>query len=294
MGGYIQTTAGPLHWRDYGGNGRVLVLVHGLGGSVANWDAVGPRMISLGRVVAVDLPGFGLSPPSHDWGLETHARVLRAFMAEFAPSVTLVGNSMGGLLAEMVASGSPETVDSLVLISPATPPRFPDPRIHWPTARRLALQATPGIGPVISRHFLRSLTPEELVTLSLETITHKPGRVPMSVVEEFVRLARVRMQLPWAEEAVPRTGRSIAAMFRKPSVFVAMIREIQAPTLVIQGIGDHIVSPTAVEWLCSLRPDWEYVQMEDTGHTPQLDASIRLLDLVVPWLESSLKHQITA
>jgi pimeloyl-ACP methyl ester carboxylesterase len=215
-------------------------------------------------------------------------------MAEFAPSVTLVGNSMGSLLAEMVASSSPETVDSLVLISPATPPRFPDPRIHWPTAKRLALQATPGIGPAISRHFLKSLTPEELVTLSLETITHKPGRVPMSLVEEFVRLARVRMKLPWTEEAVPRTGRSIARMFRKPSVFVAMIREIRAPTLVIQGIEDHIVSPTAVEWLCSLRPDWEHVQMEDTGHTPQLDAPIRLLDLVVPWLESSLKHRITA
>jgi pimeloyl-ACP methyl ester carboxylesterase len=215
-------------------------------------------------------------------------------MAEFAPSVTLIGNSMGGLLAEMVAASSPETVDALVLISPATPPRFPDQRIHWPTARRLVLQATPGVGRIISRHFLNKLTPEELVTLSLETITYRPGRVPMPVVEEFVRLARVRMKLPWTEEAVPSTGRSIARMFRKSSLFVTMIRDIRAPTLVVQGLGDHIVSPTAVEWLCSLRPDWEFVQMDDTGHTPQLDAPIRLLDIVVPWLESSLERQITA
>ena len=294
VGAYIQTSAGPLHWRDYGGSGEVIVLVHGLGGSVANWDAVGSKLADLGRTVALDLPGFGLSPPARDWELHTHARAVHSFMSEFAPSATLIGNSMGGLLAEMIASRAPETVDSLLLVAPATPPRFPDPRIHWPTARRLALQATPGVGRAMSWYFLNRLSPQELVKLSLETITHKPARVPMPLVEEFVRLATVRMKLPWAEEAVPSTGRSIARMFRRPSSFIAMIREIKAPTLVVQGLGDHIVSPTAVEWLCSLRPDWQLVQMEDTGHTPQLDAPIRFLATIVPWLQASLKREITA
>jgi pimeloyl-ACP methyl ester carboxylesterase len=291
---YIQTSAGPLHWRDYGGSGQVIVLVHGLGGSVANWDAIGPRLAGLGRTVALDLPGFGLSPPARDWELDTHAGAVRSFISEFAPSATLIGNSLGGLLAEMVASQSPELVDSLVLVAPATPPRFPDPRIHWPTARRLFLQATPLVGRAMSKYFLSRLTPEELVKLGLETITHKPGRVPLPVVEEFVRLATVRVKLPWAEEAVPHTGRSIARMFHRPSSFVEMIREIRAPSLVIQGLGDRIVSPTAVEWLCSLRPDWQLVQMEDTGHTPQLDAPIRFLATIIPWLQASLKREITA
>ncbi len=291
---YIQTSSGLLHWRDYGGSGEVIVLVHGLGGSVANWDAVGPRLADLGRTVALDLPGFGRSPPARDWELDTHARAVEAFIAEFGPSATLVGNSMGGLLSEMVASRAPETVDSLLLVAPATPPRFPDPRIHWPTARRLALQATPVVGRAMSRRFLKRLTPEDLVRLSLAMITHKPGRVPMPLVEEFVRLAAVRKELPWAEKAVPSTGGSISRMFRKPSSFVAMIRDIKAPTLVIHGLGDRIVSPTAVEWLCSLRPDWHFVQMEDTGHVPQLDAPIRFLDTIVPWLRASLKREITA
>ena len=270
------------------------MLVHGLGGSVANWDAVGPRLADLGRTVALDLPGFGLSPPARDWELDTHAMAVRSFMAEFGPSATLVGNSMGGLLAEMVAYQASETVNSLLLVAPATPPRFPDPRFHWPTARRLTLQATPVVGRVMSRYFLNRLTPEELVKLSLEMITHKPGRVPMPLVEEFVRLATVRMKLPWTQEAVPSTGRSIARMFRKPSSFVTMIREIKAPTLVVHGLEDRIVSPTAVEWLCSLRPDWQLVQMEDTGHVPQLDAPIRFLATILPWLQASLKREITA
>lgn len=294
MSSYIQAASGLLHWRDYGGSGEVIVLVHGLGGSVANWDAVGPRLADMGRTVALDLPGFGLSPPASDWELDTHAGAVEAFIAEFGPSATLVGNSMGGLLSEMVASRAPQTVDSLVLVAPATPPRLPDPRIHWPTARRLALQATPVVGRAVSRRFLQRLTPEELVKLSLETITHKPGRVPMPLVEEFVKLAAVRMELPWAEEAIPDTGRSIARMFRKPSSFVTMIRDIQAPTLVVHGLEDRIVSPTAIEWLCSLRPDWQFVQMQDTGHVPQLDAPIRFLDTIAPWLQASLKREITA
>ena len=294
MGEYLESAAGPLHWQDYGGSGELLVLVHGLGGSAANWDAVGPGFARHGRAVALDLPGFGLSPPAKDWKLPTHAEALRAFTAELADNATLVGNSMGGLLAEMVASEHSDLVNALILISPATPPRLPDPRIHWPTARRLALQATPGVGGAITRHYLRTLTPEELVRLSLETITHKPGRVPMELVEAFVDLARIRQELPWAEEAVPRTAQSMAMMFCKPSRFVEMIRKITAPTLVVHGIADHIVSPASVEWMASLRPDWELVQMEDTGHTPQLDAPVRLLDVVVPRLQALQGHEITA
>jgi pimeloyl-ACP methyl ester carboxylesterase len=64
-----------------------------------------------------------------------------------------------------------------------------------------------------------------------------------------------------------------------------MILSIEAPTLVVQGMSDHIVSPTSVEWLCTLRPDWELVQMDDTGHTPQMDAPRRFVAVVSDWLE---------
>ena len=146
------------------------------------------------------------------------------------------------------------------------------------------------MGRAVTRYFLRRYTPEELVRLSLDSITHDAARVPPDVVAEFVELATVRSFLPWTEEAVPSTGRSIATMFARPSRFVAMIDRIVAPTLVVHGIEDHIVSPTAVEWLVSLRPDWKLVQMDDTGHTPQLDAPVRFVGIALPWLETSLKR----
>lgn len=294
MDSYLRASGGSLHMRDYGGRGLPIVLVHGLGGSLANWEAVGPRLSDVGHPVAVDLPGFGLSPPGPDWDLSTHAEAVRSVIAHLGGRAILMGNSMGALIAEMVAAGAPETVEALVLISPATPPRFPDPRIHWPTARRLALQATPILGPAVARYLTRRYTPEELVRFGLQTIAHDAGRVPPEVVAELTDIARARFMLPWAEDAVSRTGRSIATLFVRKSRFVAMVRDITAPTLVVHGLTDHIVSPTSVEWLCSLRPDWDLIQMEDTGHIPLLDAPVRFLSVVVPWLETTLGRKIAA
>jgi pimeloyl-ACP methyl ester carboxylesterase len=289
---YLELSHGPVHWKSYGGEGTNFVLVHGLGGSIANWDVIGPRLARLGNVTALDLPGFGLSPPGPDWTLETHARAVDEFIRHRGAPAVLIGNSMGALLSEMVAANNPDLVDALVLISPATPPRLPDPYIDWPTARRLVANSTPGVGPVINRRMLARLTPRELINESLARITHKPGRVPLEMVEAFVHLAEIRSHYPWAVDAVPKTGQSIRWHFLHRRQFVAMIRDIKSPTLVVHGVDDRIISRTAVEWLCSLRLDWELIQMEDTGHTPHIDAPIRFLGVLEPWLENHLKLEI--
>jgi pimeloyl-ACP methyl ester carboxylesterase len=73
-----------------------------------------------------------------------------------------------------------------------------------------------------------------------------------------------------------------------------MVRRVEAATLVVHGVSDHIVSPTAVEWLCSLQPEWELVQMDDTGHTPQMDAPLRFLSVVEPWLSPARAEAVGA
>lgn len=284
---YITTPDGLLHWKDYGGSGRPILLVHGVGGTSANWDAIGPRLARLGHAAAFDLPGFGLSPPARDWELSTHAAAVRAAISELGSSAVLVGNSLGALLSQMVAADHPELVDALVLISPATPPPHVwDRQIHWPSARRMLWQVTPGVGPTVNKRLLRKYTPEKLVRLSLGIVTERPGRVPMDVVESFNKLARARVHFPWASQAIPGTGQSIARFLGKRSRFVAMIRKVKAPTLVLHGLEDKIVRPSWVEWMCHLRPDWELVQMVDTGHVPQLDAPVRTMGILTPWLEA--------
>lgn len=291
---YIDLPSGSVRWEDYGGSGPTIVLVHGLGSSIENWNLIADELTTLGRVVALDLPGFGLSPPAADWSLETHSQVISEFIGHFDPPVTLIGNSMGGLLSEMVAAKSPDLISALVLIAPATPPRLPDPRIDWPMARQLLFASLPVVGPALARRVVSSMSPRELVHDSLRRITHKPGRVPLHLVEDFVTMAERRSHFPWVADAVPKTGQSIRKLFQRPSEFVAMIRDIKAPTLVVQGVSDHIVSPTSVEWLCGLRPDWHLVQMDDTGHTPQVDAPVRFLAVLTPWLQSLQERAKTA
>lgn len=292
MPDYVDLPTGPTHWIDYGGEGRPIVLVHGLGGSATNWNVVAPSLTRLGRVTALDLPGFGLTPPGPDWTLETHAAAIAAFIEYLGAPAALIGNSMGGLLAEMVASENDELVDSLILVAPATPPVLPDPSIDWSMAGRLLIGATPGLGLALNRRLVSRITPREMVNEALRRITHKPGRVPMELIEDLTEVAEIRSSYPWAGDAVPRTAQSIRSLFLKRRTFVEMIREIKAPTLVVQGVADPVVSPTAVEWLCALRLDWELVQMGDTGHTPHIDAPVRFLDTVVPWLERRLVGDI--
>ncbi|MGD2101220.1 MAG: alpha/beta hydrolase [Acidimicrobiia bacterium] len=294
MSQYIDLPSGTVHWRDYGGSGHTIVLVHGLGGSIENWNLITEDLARYGRVVALDLPGFGLSPPVRDWSLQTQRDVIVEFIHRFEPPVTLIGNSMGGLLSEMVASRDPGLLSALVLVAPATPPRLPDPRIDWPTARQLLFASLPIVGPAMSRHIVASMTPRELVEDSVRRITYKPGRVPLQLIEDLVAMAEKRRSFPWVADAVPMTGREIRKTFQKHAEFVSMIRDIKTPTLVIQGTGDHIVSPTSVQWLCGLRPDWALVQMDETGHTPQIDAPVRFMGVLGSWLESLREREKSA
>ena len=288
---FIDLSRGPVHARDYGGEGETLILVHGLGGSLANWNVIGPRLAGRAHVVALDLPGFGLSPPWGDWRLETHAEAVRDLIRHLGEPATLIGNSMGALISQVVASTTPDLVHRLILISPAAPPRLPDPNINWRNARHLLIYATPGLGRAASRAMLRRSDPRELTYESLERITQGRRLIPVDMIEEFVALAETRRRLPWAADAVPLTGASIRKLFTRRSRWVDMIRDVRAPTLIVQGWDDPIVSPTSVDHMASLRPDWDLVRLDSTGHTPQIDSPVRLMAVIDGWLD---QHQIAA
>jgi pimeloyl-ACP methyl ester carboxylesterase len=105
---YIDNAAGPIHVRTTEGDGEgVVVAVHGLGGSVRNWDPVAERLGR--RVIAIDLPGFGLSAPRPGDQIDVQVgAVVELIESLGSDPVTLIGNSMGGLVSELVAAARPE------------------------------------------------------------------------------------------------------------------------------------------------------------------------------------------
>ncbi len=115
-----------LHYLDVG-QGAPVLLLHGMGGSLANF----PRAIALlarsHRVVALDLAGFGLSDRPRDADLtpQGQARLVRGLMARLGiQRADVIGHSLGGAIALHLAARYPEAVGRLVLVSSAVPGRL--------------------------------------------------------------------------------------------------------------------------------------------------------------------------
>jgi pimeloyl-ACP methyl ester carboxylesterase len=123
MTGSLTTTELRLHGHRVncrvGGDGPVLLLLHGIAGSGATWDDVAPWLTSHHRVVAPDLLGHGDSAkPRGDYSLGAYASGVRDLLGLLGHDrVTVVGHSLGGGVAMQFAYQFPERCERLVLVS---------------------------------------------------------------------------------------------------------------------------------------------------------------------------------
>lgn len=102
------------------GEGAPIVLLHGVGGSHGAWRRVVPVLEERRRVIAYDLPGHGRSlsyPRTGNAGVAAKA-VLADLEARGIASAHLVGHSMGGAAAGLIALRAPERAASLTLLAP--------------------------------------------------------------------------------------------------------------------------------------------------------------------------------
>jgi pimeloyl-ACP methyl ester carboxylesterase len=279
---------GSVHYADFGGSGPAMVLVHGLGGSHANWLAVGDGLAKRARVVAPDLAGFGRTRPqdhSSSRIAENRALLDRFIEAVIGGPAILVGNSMGGFISLAEAAASPQKVAGLVLAAPAQPaPRGTkiDPHVRLV----FTLYAIPGVAGWYLRRRTARLGAEGLVAEVLRLCCVDPTRVPPDIVAAHVALARERLEsMPWANDALLVAARSLMAELRHRDRFETLVASVKQPTLLIQGTEDRLVSLAASQALARLHPEWTFEMFEDTGHVPQLEAPKRFVDSVTRWLD---------
>src|SRR5438045_8855305 len=101
------------------GDGHTVVLLHGFGDNLATWRRVVPVLAVRHRVSAIDLPGHGL--PNRPWTKPLVTGYVQAVIDvleahEVREPVSIVGNSMGAVVATMVAAAHPDRVARIALI----------------------------------------------------------------------------------------------------------------------------------------------------------------------------------
>lgn len=270
---------------EHGGTGAPIVLVHGLGGSLVNWNAIAGGLTGYGRVIALDLIGHGWTPPEgRDATVRSNYDMLVDFLrGHVGAPATLVGNSMGGLLSMLVAARLPELVERLVLVCPALPrPRVArvDPRV----ALFFSLYMVPGLAERVMRWRADRLRPEGVVRQTLELCTVDLDRIPDDVYRDHEEVARARATMPWAQGAFLEAARSLVPLIVRSAKVRELIDRIEAPTLIVQGAEDRLVTVESARQIAEAHADWELVVMPDIGHVPQLEAPDDFLEIVGGWL----------
>jgi pimeloyl-ACP methyl ester carboxylesterase len=263
-----------VNYVDIGWGERTpVVLVHGLGGQWQNWLENIPRLAQERRVIAVDLPGFGLSEmPPDEISISGYGRCLEALCKRVGiERAHLVGNSMGGFVGSEVAIQFPELVERLVLVSAAG--------ISSASASRAPILTVGRVAAAIA-----SYTAARHRQIARRRVTRHLGlifvaRHPSKLAPDFV----------W-EGFMKGTGKPGFDDALRASLeydFRDRLSEIGCPTLIVWGESDTVIPVRDAQEFERLIDDSRKVVMDDTGHVPMAERPRAFNDLLVDFLSET-------
>lgn len=238
------------------GTGPPLLLIHGLGASRRIWDPQINRLAAARDVIAVDLPGFGESPPLAEpptpWALAAALTLLCSELDIERPRVA--GNSLGGWVALELAKR--DAAASLCLISPAglwSRPLGPRKVNSRAWARRLR----PLLGPLVRNRRARAAM--------LRSTMARPDLISASDAEALIAA--------WID--APGYDAANAEMRRHVCTELDLIT---VPTTIAWGEHDGLVAPPKPG---RRPPGSRLIVLAGCGHTPNWDDPERIADLLL-------------
>lgn len=249
------------HYLAAGDSGPTIILLHGGGIDCASLSWA-PLLADLPgcRVLAPDLPGYGESGPAP---AQSTAENTLAFTRAFLDALdirraSLVGISMGGMLALGTALSQPERVEKLVLVD------------SYGLQRRAAFHRLsylfvkiPGVN-ALSWAMMRS---RPMIRWSLKALLARPGAITPQLVDEAYDLARK----PGANQAWTGFQNSEMTWAGTRTCYLDRLSEITAPTLIVHGTQDGAVPPACAREAAARIPGARLRWMEGCGHWPQRD-----------------------
>jgi cation diffusion facilitator CzcD-associated flavoprotein CzcO/pimeloyl-ACP methyl ester carboxylesterase len=265
----------PVCYRDTG-SGSTVLLLHGIGRSLADWDGQ-HRLLGAGhRVISVDLAGFGGSTALRGrHTLDALAAWVSRFMdaldaEEELGAVDVVGNSLGGAVAMRLSVLRPEKVRRLVLINSAG--------FGATVTPALRLIAVPGLGRMLLRPAPKA--------------AYRTERA-LFVNRSFVSQERIAASLArGSQRSAMRAFREVArdlGTFRgiRPRWRSRLIAEVAAagkPVLILWGDSDLILPAGHLDEARRLLPAAQTHLFEQTGHMPHIERARETAGLIREFL----------
>jgi len=272
----IQTVTVNGHRIAYldAGGGPPVILVHGFGGSMWQWEYQQAALAAHHRVITLDLLGSGLSDkPDLAYTPDEMVAFLLGFMDALGiRKASLVGNSMGAGLVMAVAIAHPERVDRLVLIG-----GLPQ-GVREKLTGRLTRRAIETSAPVWLIRLGNWLAGRWVTEEVLKELVYDHSRLTPAVIERSNRNRRRPGLIP-----------PLMAMVRNLSLwekgFAARVGEIRRPTLIIWGAEDEVFPPEVGHELQRLIPGAAFSLIPQAGHMPQWEQPEAVNPLLISFLK---------
>jgi len=231
------------------GRGSPVVLVHGFGSSAYTWRHVIPGLAARHSVAVLDLPGYGASelPGEPNPALLTEA--VAGVLERMGSPACLVGSSLGGALAALVASRRPELVERLVLVDAAGYRLRPDERplpVGLASGRLVALLACLPLRRIATWWTLRQVFAE-------------PGLVTAEMIDEYAA--------PFFRRGAIEYQRRLLGS-ATPGDLSRLLEAIRCPALVVWGSEDRWIPVEDGHRFAADLSDARVVVLEQCGHLP--------------------------
>ncbi|WP_210504392.1 alpha/beta fold hydrolase [Nocardioides xinjiangensis] len=274
---------GPVRVADLGGpsDAPVVLCVHGLAGSAESWRPLASASDGSHRVLAIDLPGHGRSPSAgRSLAVPDSARLVASVVDQLGVGpVVLAGHSMGAAVSALAAEMAPDLVERLLLLAPPVP-RVGLPEVSMSLLPHVALCLWPKVGLAALRRQASRRTLEEHVREGLRLTC-----ASLEDLDDLVVALAADLQAAYDEGEDPlatfvRAARSVGLLVAGGRRYREALEGLRTPATVVQGALDRVLKPSGLDDLVRLQPTWRTHLLDDVGHSPHLEAPVRVASLM--------------
>jgi pimeloyl-ACP methyl ester carboxylesterase len=256
-------------------DGPPLVLLHGIGRSLDDWNLQFPLLAPTHRVIALDLPGFGYSArrtePATPAALARGVLSTLDALGENRP-VHLIGNSLGGAVSLQTLALAPDRVADLVLVNSAG--------FGAEVTYILRMLAIPGFGKfLLNRPTRAGLMHAERALFADRKLADKER------VAHSLRLGRQPGAAQFMDEIMRNLGTFRGVLPQWRTDLLAAVAAHPRPMLIVWGDRDRILPPSQFDAAKLAFPQARTHLFSNTGHMPHIERPAEFAALVSEFVE---------